>query len=142
MTSLHQNLIEKLTGANRKCWRLQEILPTEEEKEKPQFTSYFQLHKKTWRCVAVLYDNFFAVSVFFKNRGTGRQFNVQMGIFGESGENIVMSNVKQVTNSLFKVYISKPSSELLSLVQSNQLFIFYVEIEKKDESKEKAKVCK
>lgn len=89
---------------------------------------------------------FFSITIFFPETDILDQFNVRIGIFGESGENIVLSNVKAMSTRLFADINLLPSSQLHSIVKSNEFLIFFVEVEKKDEEakqkRQKAKVCK
>lgn len=133
MASLPQNHVEKSTNKNRKYWCLREALPT--KANEIRISSCFTIHNKSWRYLAHADDSSLTIIVYL-DIITEDQFNVRMGIFGESGENVVTSNAEAVSILEYKVTDFIPNSQLDTIAQSDDLYIFFVEIEKRDEEEE------
>lgn len=142
MASLHQVHVGNFRDENRKYWRLREMLPTTYERKR--FSPSFMLHNVEWVYLATLNHDIdldiYSLSLKVHSfKHVEDQFNVRVGIFGESGENVFLSNAKAVAGEALKVVESVSSPQLESMMQSNELFIFFVEIKKKDEQKAKKK---
>lgn len=132
MASLPQSHLGNLTNENRIYSHLREMLPTTDENGR--FSPYYVLHNEEWRYFADLDDVSLSIIVFSSN-GFADRFSVRVGILRETGENIVTKDLTALTKVYFEDFEVILKSQLDWILKSNEHFIFFVEIEKKDEER-------
>lgn len=148
---------EKATRESRRYWRLRDILPdaftknynnssdlnstfsTLSEIETMRCSSNFTLQNNTWS--VSLHHNtcnppYLSIAIWNvdDDEAALEHLDASTGIIGESGEEIAVSRA-DACSARFQVINWINGPQLDSILQSNEVFLFFVEIRKKDGEK-------